>query len=75
MDPTIDGERKEVVFFYGKLATLGWDPNVWKWAVGVKFFNYTTKDGRDSIINRNPGTTRTGNKWQRYLQIILVPSV
>ena len=28
---------------------------------------YITKFGRDSIINRNPGTTRTMDKWQGYL--------
>ena len=60
--PTIDGEREEVVFFYGKLTTLGWDPDRWRWINGGKFVNYTTKDGRDSIINRNPGTTRAGDK-------------
>ena len=50
-----------------KLATLGWDPDRWRWIDGGKFLNYTTKDGRDSITNRNPGTSRAGDKWQGYL--------
>ena len=65
--PTVDGEREEVVFFYGKLATLGWDPDRWRWIDGGKFLNYTTKDGREAITNRNPGTSRAGDKWQGYL--------
>ena len=31
--PKKEGEeaREEVVFFYGKLATLSWDPDRWRW--------------------------------------------
>ena len=31
------------------------------------FLNYTTKDGRDSIKNRNLDTTRAAKIWQGYL--------
>ena len=31
------------------------------------FLNYTTKDGRDFIINRTPCITRAADKWQGYL--------
>jgi hypothetical protein len=68
--PTRDGEKEEVVFFYGKVVTLGWDPDRWRWADGGHFFYYTTKAGRDSITNRTPGITRAGDKWQGYLPAI-----
>lgn len=25
-------QKKEIIFFFGKLATLRWDPNKWRWA-------------------------------------------
>ena len=42
-----DGE-KEKNFFYGKVATLGWDLDRWRWIDGGHFLNYTIKDGCDS---------------------------
>ena len=65
--PKREGKREEIIFFYGKVATLEWDPDRWKWIDGGKFLDYTTKDGRINILNRNPGTTRAGDKWQGYL--------
>ena len=65
--PTKEGEREEIIFFYGKLATLGWDPDRWRWIDGGHFLDYTTKGGRDAIINQNAGTTRAAVKWQGYL--------
>ena len=50
--PKQEGKKNEVLFFYGKVTTLGWDPDIWRWVDGGHFLNYTTKDGRDSIINR-----------------------
>ena len=29
--PKKEGEREEIIFFYGKIATLGWDPDRWRW--------------------------------------------
>ena len=46
---------------------MGWHPDRWQWIDEGHFLDYTTKDGRDSIINRNPGTTRAVDKWQGYL--------
>ena len=43
------------------------DPDRWRWIDGGHFLDYTTKDGRDNILNRNPGTTRAADKWQGYL--------
>jgi hypothetical protein len=65
--PKKDGEKDEIIFFYGKMATLGWDPDQWWWIGEGHFLDYTTEDGHDSIINRNPGTTRAADKWQGYL--------
>ena len=62
-----EGEREQIIFFYGNLATLGWDLDRWRWIDGGHFLDYTTKDGRDSIINRNPNTTHAAEKWQGYL--------
>jgi hypothetical protein len=45
------------IFFYGRLATLGWDPDWWWWIVNGHFLDYTIKDGREYIINGNPDTT------------------
>ena len=59
-------ERKKNLFLYGKLATLGWDPNRWRWSDGGRFLNYTTKGGRETIVSRNPGVTRVAKKWQAY---------
>ena len=56
-----------MMFFYDKVATLGWDPDRWRWMDGGCFFNYTIKYGRDSIINRYPGNTGAADKWQGYL--------
>lgn len=44
------GGGEEIIFFYDKVATLGWDPNRWRWIDRGRFLNYTTKDGRKSII-------------------------
>ena len=60
-------DREEITFFYGKVATLTWDPDRWRWGDGGHFLNYTTKSGREIIASRKPGTTRAGDKWQRYL--------
>jgi hypothetical protein len=49
------------------MASLSWDPNMWRWIDGGQFLNYTTKDGRETIINRNPCTTCAADKWQGYL--------
>ena len=65
--PKKEGEKNEVMFFYSKEATPGWNPDRWRWVDGGHFLDYTTKAGRDSIINRNPGTTRAADKWQGYL--------
>ena len=64
--PTINDEREEVVFFYSKITTFRWDPDRWRWADGGKFLNYTTKDGRYSIINKNPGTSRACDKSKGF---------
>ena len=53
------------------MATLGWDLDRWRWIDGGRFLNYTTKDGRDSIINRTPGSIRTADKWQGYLLVTI----
>lgn len=57
-------EEKELItfFLYGKLATLSWDPDQWRWIDGGRFLDYTTKDCREPIINRNPRTTRAADK-------------
>ena len=66
--PKREGEDKEqITFFYGKIATLGWDPDRWRWSDGGRFLDYTTKDGREAISKRNPNTTRAADKWQGYL--------
>lgn len=51
-------EKKEIISFYGKVAFLGWNPDKRRWIDEGWFLDYTTKDGREAIINRNPGTTR-----------------
>lgn len=50
-------EKEEIVFFYGKMATLSWDMDRWRWVQGYGFLNYTTRFERDSIINMTAGTT------------------
>jgi hypothetical protein len=65
--PKNDGENEEVIFFYGKVAILTWDLDRWRWIDEGWFLKYTIKIGRDSIINKNVGTTRAADKWQGYL--------
>ena len=65
--PKKEGEQEELTFFYGKEASLGWDPDKWRWKDGGRFLNYTTKGGREFIASSNPGSTRAGDKWQGYL--------
>jgi hypothetical protein len=65
--PKKEEKRDEVIFFYRKVATLGWDPDRWRWIDGSRLLDYTTKDDRDSVINKNPGATRARDKWQGYL--------
>ena len=60
-------DKEEITFFYGKVATLTWDPDRWRWGDGGHFLNYTTKSGREIIASRKPETTRAGDKWQKYL--------
>ena len=54
--------KEEVVFFYGKMTTLGWDPDWWRWADNGHFLDYNTKAGLDSITNRTPDIIRAGDK-------------
>ena len=58
-------ERKS--YLYEKKTTLGWNPDQRRWVDGYRFLNYTTKLGIEVVNNRNPGTTRAGEKWQGYL--------
>ena len=44
--------KEKFIFFYGKLATLGWHPDLWQWIDGGHFLDYTTKDGHDSSLIR-----------------------
>lgn len=67
MHTTSGREKEETAFFYGKNATLGWDPECWRWANGFCFLNYTTKMGNDKIFNMVSYTTRAANKWQGYI--------
>ena len=65
--PKKEGENEQITLFYGKLATLEWDPDRWRWSDEGRFLEYTTKDGRMAITNRNPGSTHAMDKWQGYL--------
>ena len=65
--PVVDGEKIEFIFFYGKKATLGWDPDRWRWGDGSRFLEYTTKEGKEYISSKLPSTTRAAEKWQGYL--------
>ena len=60
--PKKDGDREEINFFYGKQAPL-----VGTRTDGHCFLNHTTKLGRNSSINTNPGYTRSAVKWQGYI--------
>ena len=57
------------------MASLTWDPYMWRWIDGGQFLNYTTKDGREAIINRIPCTTRGADKWQGYLSGSSLPLI
>ena len=65
--PKREGDKEQLTFFYGKIATLGWDPNRWHWSDEGRFLDYTTKDSMETINKRNPGATRAADKWQGYL--------
>ena len=65
---TTRGENKEgkkkSKKFYDKMTTLRWDPYRWRWVQGDRFFNYTTKLGRNLITKRTEGVNHAANKWQ-----------
>ena len=65
--PKKEGVREEIRFFYGKMATMGWDPDRWRCADGDQFLNYTTKQGREILSSRDPGIPCVAEKWQGYL--------
>lgn len=50
-------KREEIIFFYGKMATLSEDYDRWRWIEGYRFLNYTMKFGRDPNIIMTLGTT------------------
>lgn len=55
------------MFFYDILATLSWDHDRWRWIEGYRFLNYTSKFGRNLVINIVSGKTKASDKWQGYL--------
>jgi hypothetical protein len=55
-------EKEEVIFFYGKVTTLPWDPDRWRWGDGGRFLDYTTKKGREILTSGNQGSTRAAEK-------------
>lgn len=57
----------DITFFYGKTATLGWDPDMWRWIERCCFLNYTTKLGREFITKCTEGVNNNVDKWQSYL--------
>lgn len=59
-------EGKKILFFYGNLAMLRWDPDRWRWSNGGRFLN-TTKDEIETNVCRNLRVTRAAEKWQGYL--------
>ena len=50
--------KDEITFFYSKTATLGWDSDWWWWVDDSHFLNYTTKLGKDVVINMIPMSQR-----------------
>ena len=48
-----EGEQENITFFYGKMATLGWDPDMWQWVEGCHFLEFTMKIGR-YFITKGP---------------------
>lgn len=44
-------------FHYGIDATLGWDPDRWRWVKSYYFLKYITKFGRDLVIHMLPTMT------------------
>ena len=39
--PKNEGEQENFIFFYGKEASLRWDPDRWRWKDGGQFLKYT----------------------------------
>ena len=53
---------KRLFFFYGKVVSLLWDPDQWRWGDGGRFLDYTTKNGREILTSGNQGSTRAADK-------------
>lgn len=62
-----EGVKEEITFFYGKMATLSWDLDRWRWVEGSYFLDYTTKEGREFITKRTEGVNNVADKWQGYV--------
>ena len=60
--PLVDGEKVELIFFYGKEATLGWDRIGGVGCDGSRFLEYTTNEGREYISSKSLSTTRAADK-------------
>ena len=62
--PKKEGEREKIIFFYGKLATLGWDPDRWRWIDGGHFLTIPPRmDVMPSLIEtRAPPGRRINGK-------------
>lgn len=58
------GVKEEITFLYGKMATLRWDPDRWRWVEGSNFLDYTTKASREFISKRTEGVNNVTDKWQ-----------
>lgn len=58
------------------MATLRWNLDHWRWVKGFLFLNYTTKFGRDFVLNMTLGTNAGGGQMAQLpsgeLQVLMI---
>jgi hypothetical protein len=59
--------KKTILFYYGKIRELTWDPAKLKWPEGVEFLHYSTKLGRKLLQQRQPPLQLLRRKWSEAL--------
>jgi hypothetical protein len=64
---TRDQKREPVLFLYGRINDLSWDPCRLFWPDQTSFLDYITAKGRAILRTRHPPFTLAISKWAQVL--------
>jgi hypothetical protein len=64
----VKGPKKVCInLFYGKMKSLGWDPNKFRWNASTPFMRFSTKLGRELLKARHDIPNVAVRKWHGIL--------